>query len=548
MKQPITLMEACRSMETLAGKTDRQSLIARLILKDPIISVAVLPGLITTETATPLKLLDYGRALAPKSAYLRRHLVKAHISCGYFDKAQYLERISRERRHTEYPEYDYLRAHNRCDPIRLIAGCERLFMETGDKSLLKEAASEAASNLGWRRAWGYYFRLVLIDHRSYLTHLANLLKLLDEENAQEEFIAFGRVAEKLEPTKPLAVYSRAKRAIWARDYNAAISVLSSSGIISRPNKSNSIFYNCLATCYEKKGEYKKAAQAYAKQNTGMMDSRFTVSAYVNHLEKNKAIHCSELPVDRNTNYLIHAGFPRSGTTLLENAINCHEQIETLEESGALIGTFGPSYTASATQGATEAALRHRNLYYRAIDRRRRTNAAIVIDKTPIISGDIKYLEKLFPLKRYVFSLRHPYDVILSNFKQRYRPNGAMAAFNKMQTACDFYNYVMSSWFEVFPNKTDRVCYVYYDELVTDFEPTVRRVIDFLGLDWDDSVLHFAEHSKKRAVRTPSYANVRKGLSLGVQSSYQNYLFLFDGYCRSKLDPWVEFFGYTVEEP
>ncbi|AGY92610.1 hypothetical protein SPICUR_08410 [Spiribacter curvatus] len=169
------------------------------------------------------------------------------------------------------------------------------------------------------------------------------------------------------------------------------------------------------------------------------------------------------------------------------------------------------------------------MYYDALEQRRQKSSTILIDKTPILSADIHYMEKLFPAKRYIFSVRHPYDVVLSNFKQRYHQNAAMAAFNEFWSSCDFYDYVMKNWFEVFPGETDRVCYVYYDELVTNFEPTIRRVIDFLGVEWDDAVLDFAEHSKKRAVRTPSYANVRKGLSLGVQSSYQNYLFLFDDY-------------------
>jgi hypothetical protein len=170
-------------------------------------------------------------------------------------------------------------------------------------------------------------------------------------------------------------------------------------------------------------------------------------------------------------------------------------------------------------------------------------AQVVIDKTPIISANIKYMQKIFPNKKYIFSIRHPYDVVLSNYKQDYQPNIAMAAFTDIYEACQLYDYVMRNWFEVFPGETEQVHYVKYDDLVNNFEVVIRGTLQFLGVPWTDEVTKFAEHSAKRAVRTPSYANVRKGLTIGVQSSWQNFEFLFDDQCKKLLDPWVKKFGY-----
>jgi hypothetical protein len=119
----------------------------------------------------------------------------------------------------------------------------------------------------------------------------------------------------------------------------------------------------------------------------------------------------------------------------------------------------------------------------------------------------------------------------------------MENFRTLEDACDFYDRVMSIWFGVFPAESDRVLYVRYDELVTEFEREVKRALAFLNVDWNDEVLRFAELSEGRKVGTPSYAKVRSGLVLGVQSSWKNYRFAFDNPHGAKLHRWIDRFGY-----
>ena len=69
------------------------------------------------------------------------------------------------------------------------------------------------------------------------------------------------------------------------------------------------------------------------------------------------------------------------------------------------------------------------------------------------------------------------------------------------------------------------------------------MLRFAGVEWADSVRDFAEQAGQRAARTPSYQKVRAGLSIGVQSSWQNYAFLFDGKDAAPLKRWVQHFGY-----
>jgi hypothetical protein len=152
---------------------------------------------------------------------------------------------------------------------------------------------------------------------------------------------------------------------------------------------------------------------------------------------------------------------------------------------------------------------------------------------------------MFPDKRYIFSIRHPFDVVLSCFKQQFTRNIAMEQFATFETAVRLYDFSMNQWFAVHGLDDPRVHYLRYDDLVVDFEAAMRGVLGFLGTDWDPAVLGFAELAGNRFARTPSYQKVRQGLTIGIQSSWRNYGFLFQSPAAKPLKQWAEFFGYPT---
>jgi len=252
---------------------------------------------------------------------------------------------------------------------------------------------------------------------------------------------------------------------------------------------------------------------------------------------------------RSQSHFMMVGFPRSGTTLLENALAAHPLIETYEEVPAFARAVS-FIDRSATIGAAvseSVALTARQRYYEELDRRSaKPTARAHIDKLPLNAAAIKFLERLLPGKRYVFSIRHPYDVVLSCFRQHFAHNAAMDNFRRFPEACRFYDFVMSQWFEVFSlSESERVAYVRYEDLVGDFRPTLARVLNFVGADWDDRVLDFARQAQGRSANTPSYQKVRAGLQVGLQSSWRNYRFLFKDEEAAILSRWVDHFGYSV---
>jgi hypothetical protein len=179
-------------------------------------------------------------------------------------------------------------------------------------------------------------------------------------------------------------------------------------------------------------------------------------------------------------------------------------------------------------------------------RRHKPGARIFIDKMPMRSVEAGFMSKLFPDKRYVFSIRHPYDVVLSCFKQDFGRNIAMEHFRTLDGAARLYDFAMTQWFGVYGLDDARVHYLRYDDLVTAFEPSMRGTLAFLGAEWNHAVLDFADTAESRAARTPSYQKVRQGLSLGVQTQWRNYRFAFQSEATEALKKWVEFFGYDTD--
>lgn len=184
-------------------------------------------------------------------------------------------------------------------------------------------------------------------------------------------------------------------------------------------------------------------------------------------------------------------------------------------------------------------------YYTEIERRRKKQGATVfVDKLPLMSYRAPMLEKLFPQKRYIFSIRHPYDVVLSCFRQNFAPNTAMDHLTSMERAFRLYDFTMTRWFDHFSLTSERVCYIRYDNLVLDARNEVGRALDFLGVNWQEGVMDFSSRADERRAQTPSYQKVRKGLTIGVQSSWRNYEFLFKKPEARLLDKWVQHFGYA----
>jgi hypothetical protein len=206
------------------------------------------------------------------------------------------------------------------------------------------------------------------------------------------------------------------------------------------------------------------------------------------------------------------GMPRSGTTLTEQIISSHPNVFGAGELPDVmrvkrrIGEITPDTLAEA--GRT---------YVNFSSARNKTGKEIkrITDKMPGNYMNIGLIATMLPKARIIHCCRHPMDTCLSNYKQNFMV-GQFWSYDLEEMGDEYLRYLdlMAHWHEKFPG---RILDVNYEDTVGDFENQARKLIDFVGLEWNDACLE--PHKQKRAVLTASKAQVTKPI---YQSSVQKW--------------------------
>ncbi|MEN8134368.1 MAG: tetratricopeptide repeat protein [Thermodesulfobacteriota bacterium] len=248
------------------------------------------------------------------------------------------------------------------------------------------------------------------------------------------------------------------------------------------------------------------------------------------------------------------GFPRSGTTLLDQVLSTHSQVEVVEEKPLLIpvqnrvsqlpGGFPDALASFDANNVYEL----QQLYFEEIEPFLPDNLEnkVVVDKFPLNIVDAGMVNRIFPDARIILALRHPYDVCLSNFMQNFQLNPAMANFHAMESSARIYAHVMGLW-QQYANLLDINFHIIrYEDVVSDFEREIRGLLSFLALPWEEGLLNYHRHTDKRSfTNTPSYQDISSPIFSRAKYRWKRYEKYFEG-VKEILAPHVEYFGYTVE--
>lgn len=251
-----------------------------------------------------------------------------------------------------------------------------------------------------------------------------------------------------------------------------------------------------------------------------------------------------------TTHVFLVGFPRSGTTLLEQVLAGHPQVTALEEAP----TFAPHYAALM---ADEAGLRRlaslsadeaRSWRARYWDEVRAAGAdptgRVFLDKAPAGALHLPLVQRLFPHALVLFALRDPRDVTLSCFRHNFQLNASTYAFTDLAETAACYDATMglAEIYRRLPPLAWRD--VRHEALVEDFDGELAEICGFLGIEPDPRMRDIAATAAARPVRTPSAPQVRAGLNrrgLGRWRAYAEQL----APVLPVLAPWVERFGYEA---
>jgi tetratricopeptide (TPR) repeat protein len=247
------------------------------------------------------------------------------------------------------------------------------------------------------------------------------------------------------------------------------------------------------------------------------------------------------------------GFPRSGTTLTEHIMGAHPGVATagerliipavLEELKRLAGSGSAARDLAQIDLAGARRLRAR---YRAAAEELAEEPArgrILVDKLPLNIVYLGLINVIFPEARVIVALRDPRDVCLSCFMQYFELNEAMIHFCSMSAAARFYADVMGLWLHQRAFLTLRFAEVRYEDTVSDLEGQARRILDVLGVPWDDAVLSFHESARERFISTPSYAAVSEKVHTRAVARWKRYADVIEPEVLEILAPFAKAFGY-----
>jgi len=231
------------------------------------------------------------------------------------------------------------------------------------------------------------------------------------------------------------------------------------------------------------------------------------------------------------------GLPRSGTTLLDRILAAHPQVQVLEEYEAL----RPAEQA-LTVGEGAAAVRR--AYWAFLERHVALEPGrVIVDKNPLHTVHLDIVQRVFPGARVIVAHRHPYDAALSCFMQDFAPSPVSIHFlDRASTArlCARLLDLLGAYEAAHPAT---VVPVRYEGLVVDFEASASRVLNALGLDWDEAVADFQQSTARAGlITTPSYEQVTRGLYRSAVERWRRYpdwLEPVRAHLRDRLAP----FGY-----
>ncbi|MGD8681071.1 MAG: sulfotransferase, partial [Lysobacterales bacterium] len=230
--------------------------------------------------------------------------------------------------------------------------------------------------------------------------------------------------------------------------------------------------------------------------------------------------------DPDPSPILIVGLPRSGSTLIEQILASHSMVEGTMELPDLARTIGElskrspgkSEYPEAVQPLDERAARALGRQYLDSTMRYRTPLPRFIDKMPNNFASVGYLHLILPNAKVINARRHPLDSCLGCYKQLFF-KGQSFTYDLFELGHYYLQYqrIMDHWHEVLPGK---VLDVRYEDMVADQEGQTRRILEYLGLPWEDRCLRFYE--TERAINTASSEQVRQPIYTKAINFWRHY--------------------------
>ena len=389
---------------------------------------------------------------------------------------------------------------------------------------------------------------------------AGLAALYEQKSALDEAARWCDTALKLDPADPVAALTRAQLDLRAGRHGEAAAGLEALLKLTLTPRNRALAAGRLGAVYDRLDRPADAWHMFLAAKTSLRDALpamagdgagpygFTVAGRIGrHLDA--LLDAASAPASQDATPIFLVGFPRSGTTLLDQILSGHSGIAVLEEKDTLQDFLGHYALSDAgmqelMSSTPEGLAAHRRRYWQRVDEYlpARPPERLFVDKLPLNTLFIPMLLHLFPAARFIFALRDPRDVVLSCFMQTFTLNEAMRHFLTLEETADFYAAVMDVGRRCLAATPRRIHQVRYEDLVGGTEGEARKLHEFLGVDWEPAVLDFQATAKRRRINTPSYHQVARPIYGDARGRWRRYAVQLEP-VMGKLRPFAEAFGY-----
>lgn len=396
-----------------------------------------------------------------------------------------------------------------------------------------------------------------------LDAIGNVAALLEKTNRLEEAQALVDRELPRVPDHPVLLLAAAKLARRAKKIDEAIALMER--VLGQPLDTEAAgeAHLFLGQLYDRQGDVERAyahllegnrlaaqiMESANREQGNYLDRILRLRGYLTDDLANLAT--SLRGADPTPNPVFLVGFPRSGTTLLEQILDSHPQLQTLEEKGtvsAMVRAFeemaqGRENALAELDDRQVESLRE--LYFDEVARHLELKPdSLLIDKMPLNTVNVHLIWRVFPQAKFILAIRHPCDACFSCFMQNFLINEAMASFFTLESAAQIYQGVMQTWLEAVRRLPLDYHRVRYEDLIGDFEAETRALLEFLGVGWDDSVLGHAEHALRRGtINTPSYHQVTQPIYQHAKYRWKRYAQQFEP-VMPLLEPFIGYFDYA----
>ncbi|MBT3619206.1 MAG: tetratricopeptide repeat protein [Porticoccaceae bacterium] len=387
------------------------------------------------------------------------------------------------------------------------------------------------------------------DYDTALTTFDSILKILPEEpvtltsrgNAlktqgrKEEAIDSYRRAIKKYPAHGEAYYSLANLKLFSftdKEIEAMESQEANPGISYMAR----IYLDfALGKAYEDMGDFDKAFSYYERGNSfKRSQSRYKAEDITTEFHAqadvfdDSFVQAIASSGAKAADPIFIVGLPRSGSTLLEQILASHSQVDGTMELPNILSLAqklrrgdklsGTSHYPSVLKTLDAEALSKFGEAYIKDTRVHRGSAPFFIDKMPNNFRHIGLINLILPNAKIIDARRHPMGCCFSAFKQLFH-EGQEFTYGLEQVGTYYKDYVelMDHWDKVLPGKVLRV---QYEEVVSDLDTQVRRILDYCGLDFEENCISFYETD--RSVRTPSSEQVRQPIYQSGVDQWKNF--------------------------